>query len=713
MTRHGKILEVSQNNRCGSRVLDDVRLTCVIAVVCAACQGSASQPPASTTSLLVEPTPARPPPEPGTFGAPEVEAVPADAGAPTAREIAPTPLPAATHGRAIISVAVSDDGSAALTIDSGNGVRLWPALDGTREPVAVPLVAPQDMVLAKSGDEFRIAALDTAGGLALLRVDASGQLVGKAALPFDQPYAHVVADRDGYLAIRADQTIERLDAKGTQLGALAPETGQRVATLVARRGRVIALVTSAEGVVGRWLDTTHGLAWGATTPLLAIDPVTAVLSPDHTRLAALQKKTRRAVLVELSTGTVTNLRGHRTDLVPLNWISEDRVAFAHDEFELSRIEWFDATGKLVSAIGDDFELEFVSVLTMEAADNRVVSFMGHQLVLVEPRKLRYLGYQLHAASRLRATPAGMVASMGGNSEMLDDSLQIERRVPTKNARDLLPIDETFALAIGGIPTKPGLFDDTLVAPQPKKSGVEVVLFEGQTRQQVLKMKVSELRLRYEPATRLLATNGGAAITFARFDQTTKRFGEPVTLPVKSKIRDIFLLDPAVSSGAIALVVHGAKGELVVRPIHEDELTGGLPREAVALPGELEAVDRAGHVYVRQDPDTVTIHATAEIGRLTGLKAMKVRPAPDGKSVAIFGRGRVILANLDGTQRWSIGFPGIKDVQWTDDELVALANGIAKLDPRDGATVAARCGWKFGLRTTASFMDLAGSTICDR
>jgi hypothetical protein len=204
------------------------------------------------------------------------------------------------------------------------------------------------------------------------------------------------------------------------------------------------------------------------------------------------------------------------------------------------------------------------------------------------------------------------------------------------------------------------------------------------------------------------------VTFARFDATTKRFGDPITLPMKSKIRDIVLTDPAAANGAIALIVHGHKGDLVVRAIHEDELTGALARESIALPGELEAIDRAGHIFVRHDAETVAIHSgMIEVGRLTGLKNMSVRPAPDGKRVALFGRGRVILANLDGSQRWSIGFPGIKDVQWTDDDLVALANGIAKLDPDTGATVAARCGWKFGLRSSASFMDLAGSTICDR
>lgn len=684
--------------------LGNVRSTCVIAVVCAACQGSAPQPPVPTTTAPRVDEATVPDPEPPVAWAPP------DAGVITPAR-APTPLPAATHGRAIIGVAVSDDGAAALTIDNGNSVRLWPSLDGTREPVAVPLTAPVETVLARSGDGFHIAALDTAGGVSLVRIDGTGQLVGKTAMPFDWPYEQVVAFGDGFVALRADQTVERFDANGKVLGTVSPGAGERIDAVVARHGRALAMVSNEGGVIARWMDATSGLVWGPSSPVMAIDPRSVILSPDHTRIAALQKKTKRAVIVALATGAVTPLRGHRGDLVPLNWLSAERVAFVHDEFELSRVEWFDQTGKLLAAIGDDFELEFVSVLQMEAADDRVVSFMGHQVVLVEPRKLRYLGYQTHAASRLRVTPAGMVASMGGTAEILDDSLQIARRVPAKRARDLLPIDDTFAVAISGT-TKAGAFDDVVVVrPREKPSGVEVVLFEGQTRAQVLPLEVRDLRLRYEPATRLLATNGGASITFVRFDAVTKRFGEPVTLPVAARVKDIHLLDPAVAGGGIALVELGGNR---VRTIFEDELTGAAAREVITLPGDLEDVDRAGHSYVRHDDASVAIHTgTLEIGRLTGLANMKVRPSPDGKRVAIFGRGRILLSALDGTPVWSVGFPGIKDLQWTDDALVALANGIAKLDPATGATVAARCGWKFGLRSTASFMDLAGSTICDR
>lgn len=649
----------------------------------AACQGSASQPALES-------------PEAAVVAPPVAIAVPPDAA--TAVK-PPVPLPAASHGRAIIGIAISDDGAAALTIDSGNSVRLWPTLDGTREPIAVPLTTPVETVLARSGDQFHIAALDAAGGLTLVRIDASGALVGKTAMPFDQPYEQIVALGDGFVTLRADQTVERLDATGKVLGTVAPATGERIASVAARHGRALAMIAAANGVTARWLDASTGLGFGTSSPVIAVDPLSVVISPDHTRIAGLQTKPKRAVIVELATGKVTPVRGNRADLVPLAWLTADRVAFVHDEFELSRVEWFDPAGKRVASIGEDFELEFVAVLQMQAADDRVVSFMGHQVVLVEPKQLRFLGYQTHAASRLRATPAGIVASMGGRAEILDASLQIERHAPT--ARDLIPIDDTLALAIIGTRSRRGPFDAELAKPG------EVVLFEGQARAQVLPLKVGELR--YEPASRLLATNGRASITFARFDPVTKRFAAPVTLKAAARVKDIQLLDPA--SGAIAIVV---LADDRVRTIHDDELAGAAAREPIALPGDLEAIDRAGHIYVRLNRDTVAVYAAgAEVGRITGLTQMSIRPAADGKRVAIFGRGRISLANLDGTPRWAIGFPGIKDLQWANDELVALANGIAKLDPETGATIAARCGWKFALRSTASFMDLAGSTICDR
>src|SRR5262245_9986323 len=68
-------------------------------------------------------------------GAPAAAATrgPEDATAPTVQPIA-NGVP---HGAQIAAVAITDQADAAVTIDQLDGVRLWPTLDGTREPLAI------------------------------------------------------------------------------------------------------------------------------------------------------------------------------------------------------------------------------------------------------------------------------------------------------------------------------------------------------------------------------------------------------------------------------------------------------------------------------------------------------------------------------------------------------------------------------------------------
>ena len=60
---------------------------------------------------------------------------------------------------AIDLVAVTPDGGAAITADLGGGIRLWPTLDGSREPRVVTLEPPTDLALARAGSGF-IARVD-------------------------------------------------------------------------------------------------------------------------------------------------------------------------------------------------------------------------------------------------------------------------------------------------------------------------------------------------------------------------------------------------------------------------------------------------------------------------------------------------------------------------------------------------------------------------
>src|SRR5689334_9999844 len=60
------------------------------------------------------------------------------AGEPATPGGAPAPrLPVAPPSGAIVAVAITEAGDAAISFDEGGGWRLWPALDGTREPVVL------------------------------------------------------------------------------------------------------------------------------------------------------------------------------------------------------------------------------------------------------------------------------------------------------------------------------------------------------------------------------------------------------------------------------------------------------------------------------------------------------------------------------------------------------------------------------------------------
>jgi hypothetical protein len=65
-----------------------------------------------------------------------------------ARPVAGSPPQTAAHGADIVALATTDDGLAGASADARDGIRLWPALDGTREPVVIRAPAPRALALA-------------------------------------------------------------------------------------------------------------------------------------------------------------------------------------------------------------------------------------------------------------------------------------------------------------------------------------------------------------------------------------------------------------------------------------------------------------------------------------------------------------------------------------------------------------------------------------
>ncbi|MGN6107612.1 MAG: hypothetical protein ACTHU0_21055, partial [Kofleriaceae bacterium] len=89
-------------------------------------------------------------------------AAPAPATPPAPRS---APSVAAPHGATITALAISADGSAAVSADDLGGARLWPALDGSAEPRVVALPHTGALAIGAHPRGFAIAAIDDAGGL--------------------------------------------------------------------------------------------------------------------------------------------------------------------------------------------------------------------------------------------------------------------------------------------------------------------------------------------------------------------------------------------------------------------------------------------------------------------------------------------------------------------------------------------------------------------
>src|SRR6185369_6983259 len=104
-----------------------------------ACSSPASQPPPAATaqgldvSRVVPPQPS----EPLAFGAQTPEPAVFD-GTPVKKLAEPVALWNARPGVPIAAVFATEDGTAAVSIDESNHARLWPALDGSREPLVLP-----------------------------------------------------------------------------------------------------------------------------------------------------------------------------------------------------------------------------------------------------------------------------------------------------------------------------------------------------------------------------------------------------------------------------------------------------------------------------------------------------------------------------------------------------------------------------------------------
>ena len=628
---------------------------------------------------------------------------------------------------------MTDDGSAAVSADQHGGIRLWPALDGSREPFVVTGAEPDALAIARDGDGFVIADHDAAHGVELIRVTATGAVRGRAMLDPDPAIVQIELTRSGALVLRADRSIELVDPSGVSRSRLVPEPGTRARSILVRAGRALAIVDEGAAVRARWIQLEDGRAiWGETSPRLPIDPERPIaLSPDHTRLVAMKAGPNAPpVLVDLATGTVEK-RPVCGVIEPGAQDAQQRLANPFGEVQgepnpialgfidaatvacsaATQLVWWSTTG--VRIIPKRSEPVVTSGAELAIGGGVLIGGLGHQLAMYTPTSQKFLGYGFRELTNVRVTGSGVMIGKGDQQPILLDAKFHERArfaLPKQNAdwTDLYPLDDRYLLTVA---TRPMSADSW-------GNAYQVAVFDAvkRTVHQLLPNHAASGELSFEQTTQLLLSSDGLTHLLLRFDPITHSFAERIELVSKPILKHVYLLDPGLSDGLIAIGMHDDDVGFVIDEFHADDVRGGTlaARASYRLRGKLDAVDRAGNVFVDAEDRAVFRHGI-RVTTLPELAGAALRPNNDGTQLAAVGMGTVALvATTTGRVLWQSAAWGATDVMWLPSgELAARFPGaLAKLDLATGAVTDRQCGWAFGLSDTPFETSASAPIVCD-
>ncbi len=630
------------------------------------------------------------------------------------------------HASTIEILGVTDEGDAAITQDVFGGTRLWPLLDGTREPVVVHLAFAKSLALGRTGNGFVAAGLDESGGLEIVALDHAGRMIKRTRIAPDPEIEDVVIDHGRVIALRADQIVVVIDSRGQTIATLPAPAGHRIQRLLTRGGHVAAVTDSAALVLEgtRWRMKSAEVH-ATPLPLRAGVPLgAAALSPDG-KTIALELAGQVAVVGLITGGTVPPAQQPpgMFDVADLGFADNNTLVLNRSGL----FEWRPVSG--------DGEVRTDPKVGSGAAiawgGSLIIRGVGTSLELHAGKDVRYLGYELGAA-------IGM-AELGRTTLPLDPRPLV----------DLQRLDDDHVLATreGGY----GRNSLTVFNTRTRAYGVE---FSSPVASQVQ---------RYEQSTRLLALTDQTASYLVHYDTTKGKF--ETWYRIEYEPLDLHVLDPAKTGGAIAIAIRSDSEGKKVRAerIHTDELLVGGPiaaEETYSYTGRYLGSDERGRVYVGDDKDVIVYDGSSTAQRYFGVLTMtnfeqrlaeleaetdadgffadpqlhreiipmpKIGPSPKlrvvvgpgslaslkakGPPIAVIDHDTVSLLT-DGLQRWRVT-ADVKDLRWIDGELVGtFAGGTANFDLATGALVARTCGQRFGFSDVPRVEAPDEESICE-
>ena len=325
----------------------------------------------------------------------------------------------APHGGLISLVAETSDGKAAITSDDLGGMRLWTALDGTREPLVVDVAIPHDLAIARHPDGFFVATLDSANNLSLVVLDDRGRSLRHAAISSDAGFVGIEMTDLGVLAWARDQTVALYDLEGVQVARLGTEPGQRIVNIAANGTKAIAVVDADGGtkMIAHEL-TLPKLAWG---PALDVgDAIGAIAITRSGKRIAIETVTELRVLE----GGKPIFTQPLQNTVEIGFGDDNRLALGIG----NGVTWLDLAQKPEPGpIGSQATVKAL----FATGDGMALTALGGELMVAKPNDPQYLGYAIESPQVATSGPSGnLVVGVGSDFAQLDSSLLMVANAPT-------------------------------------------------------------------------------------------------------------------------------------------------------------------------------------------------------------------------------------------------------------------------------------------
>jgi hypothetical protein len=619
----------------------------------------------------------------------------------------------AAHTATIDHVALAADGRSALTRDVGGGVRLWPTLDGSKEPVPLPARGVDHMSVAatRDGKGWTVAMVESSGQGTILAVDKEGKTTELASMPPHDPMyeAHVLAGGDRILTLHRDSSIRMLDRTGRMLGRFERRKfSPRQLRVSADGRRVVGIVV--EGQVGTQISGylypiavtsnpqrmfSGGQPDEFRTPFPP-DQHNAVLSPDG-RYFVFLAPDQIGRQLRLLVHDMTRPGARRSFSTDVPALSTPTVGFAGPGQVLVTSQANEGTawqinlanGRTVPRSGPPRNAQAVT-----AQSNVIVAGYGTWLYVqdISGANQRFLGYESFRPASVAFSPKGKWLAWGyDRSEVYIEPFLGPSKAPTRlesdvedRMRHLFFVDEGHVL---------GVDSSNAILLVDWTSGTVVA-------ESSVNWPVSNVE--YEPETGVLLLDGAHLGKRVLEVSTKDGFSGQYILPDDSRRSGLF--SRSVGGGA---VLWTAGNDSKLRTYSLAELRRGLtPDEVLAKgdllpPGNLLAIDRVGNRYVSSSgrltvargvqTKTIELASQAVLPSWDGRKMLAMESDQDGVRVTAYDTNTLEEAWTHRMSTFANAAAWTRDGRWV--ALASDAGGVV-LGVADGKPIGYRCGLNF-------------------